>query len=188
MICVSIGNNLIQDAIQDIYRANEEADMIELRLDKFQNLTEKDLKTLINACLKPIICTCRKLEEGGFFKGTETKRIDLLKKAMKLKADYIDLEFSTRKTQKEKIYEYNKKHKTKIILSKHFFGYTPEFDELKKLMMKMNKEKHDVLKIITKANTQEDSKIMYELLTEARKKGIKLIAFCMGPIGRDSRI
>ena len=188
MICIPITARKISEAIEQIKEASEDADVIELRLDYFKELTEKDLKKLLKASKKPFICTCRKLEEGGLFKGTESKRIGVLKKAMKLKADYIDLEYSTSKANKEKIHEYNKKYKTKIILSKHYFGHTPEFEDLINLFNKMKKEKHYALKIITKANTHDDSKIIFSLLRNAKRKGVKLISFCMGRIGRDSRI
>ncbi|HZX20258.1 MAG TPA: type I 3-dehydroquinate dehydratase [archaeon] len=189
MIAVSIASKNIPLALEDIKTANEEADIIELRLDFFSTLSEKDLEHLVKACRKPVICTCRRMEEGGLFKESESKRIAVLKKAIKLGVEYIDLEFETKKVNKEKIFEYLKKHKkTKVILSKHFFGNTPLFEDLKKLMEKMGKEKHDVLKIVTKANTDDDPRIIFSLLREAKRKGIRIIAFCMGRIGRDSRI
>lgn len=188
MIAVPITADSIKEALEQIKEANKETDIIELRLDYLKELSEKNLKQLIKACKKPVICTCRRLEEGGHFKETETKRISVLKKAMKFKADYIDLEFGTKKTQKEKIFEYKKKHKTKIIISKHFYGHTPHLEDLEKLMKKMKKDKPDVIKIITKANTHEDGKILFSLLKIAKRQGIKMIAFCTGPMGKDSRI
>lgn len=188
MICIPITARKINEALEQIKEAEKDADIIELRLDYLKELTEKDLKKLLKSSKKPFICTCRKIEEGGLFNGTESKRIGVLKKAMKLKTDYIDLEFGTSKINKEKIHKYNKTHKTKIILSKHYFGHTPEYDDLIKLFNKMNKEKHYALKIITKANTHEDGKLIFSLLKYAKRKGIKLISFCMGRMGRDSRI
>jgi len=189
MIAVPIISHSMKKALHEIELANKEADVIELRLDYFDELEDDDLKKLIRACKKPIICTCRRAEEGGQFRKPESKRISILKKCMKLKADYIDLEYGTKNENKEKIFDYKKEHKlkTKIISSKHFFGFTPKKEELVKLMMKM-KKKADVVKIVTKANSYEDNKIMFELLKLAKSKGIRLIAFCMGRIGRDSRI
>ncbi|MFH1391586.1 MAG: type I 3-dehydroquinate dehydratase [Candidatus Diapherotrites archaeon] len=189
MIAVPIVANTVTEAIEQIDLANKEADAIELRLDYFRELSETDLKKLISKCKKQIICTCRRKEEGGLFNETESKRISLLKKCMKLKVDFIDLEFGTSKTQKDKIFEYRKEHKlkTKIIISKHFYGFTPQLHDLEKLLEKM-KKKADVVKIITKANGHEDNKIIFSLLRHAKRKGIKLISFCMGIMGRDSRI
>ena len=190
MICVPIIESKVNKAIEQIGKANKITDMIELRLDYFSVLNEKELKQLITKCKKPVICTCRRMEESGFFKENESKRITVLKNAMKHGADFIDLEFDTPKIQKEKIFEYKKEHKlkTKIILSKHYFGFTPQYKELQKLLDKMHSKKIEVVKIVTKANTHEDNKIIFELLRYAKRKGIKLIAFCMGNIGRDSRI
>ncbi|MCR4335820.1 MAG: type I 3-dehydroquinate dehydratase [archaeon] len=189
MIAVPITANTVAEAVKQIELANKDADVIELRLDCFRELSEKDLKKIIGECKKIIICTCRRKEEGGLFNEPESKRIGVLKKCMKLNSDFIDLEFGTNKTQKDKIFEYKKEHKlkTKIIISKHFYGFTPELQELEKLLAKMKKNA-DVVKIITKANSHEDNKIIFSLLKLAKKKGIKLISFCMGKTGRDSRI
>ncbi|MEK6957524.1 MAG: type I 3-dehydroquinate dehydratase [archaeon] len=188
MIAVPVAAADIGSAVAQIEKANAVADMIELRLDYLKELGSKDLERLIKKCGKPVICTCRRMEEGGRFMESETKRIAVLKNCVKLKADYVDLEFETGAEQKKKFFEYAKKHKSKIILSKHYFGHTPQFEDLLKLMLRMQKEKPDVIKIVAKANSHEDNKIMFELLKEAKRRGIKLIAFCMGSIGRDSRI
>ncbi len=188
MIAVPIVESKVSEALEKIKAANEEADMIELRLDYFNELGEKDLEKLVRACRKPVICTCRPIEQGGKFRESESKRAAVLRRCIKLKADYIDIEFEMSKVQKEKIYEELEEGETKIILSKHYYGFTPHLPELVKLMNKMRKEKHDVLKIVTKANGQEDAKIIFSLLKEARNKGEKIIAFCMGRLGRDSRI
>jgi len=188
LIAIPIIEANVNKVIEKIALANKEADYIELRLDYLPQINESELKKLINACEKPVICTCRPVTEGGFFKDAESKRIAVLKKAMQFKADFIDVEFETKKNQFEKISEARKKSDCKIIISKHYFGFTPEYAELEKLLKNMHKLKPDVVKIVTKANSQEDNKIIFSLLKFAKSKGIKLIAFCMGTIGRDSRI
>ena len=188
MIAVPIATKKIKDALKQIALANETADVIELRLDYFLELSETDLKSLLKKCTKPVICTCRLLEEGGNFRESESKRIAVLKKAMKLKTDYIDVEYETKKENLKKILDYRKKYKCKIILSKHYFRHTPSLDDLLKIMDKMHKLKPDVIKIITKANALEDNTIILSLLKEGKRKGIDIIAFCMGNIGKHSRI
>ncbi len=188
MIAVPVAASDIESVIAQIEKANAVADIIELRLDYLKELGSRELERLIKKCRKPVICTCRRMEEGGRFRESEAKRIAVLKNCAKLKADYVDLEFDTNPAQKKKLFEYAKEHKAKIILSKHYFGHTPQLEDLVKLMRKMQKEKPEVIKIVAKANSHEDNKIMFELLKEAKRSGIKLIAFCMGSIGRDSRI
>ena len=189
MIAVPIVAGNIEEALKQIELANTEADVIELRLDFFAELSEKELERLIKKCSKPVICTCRRVEEGGMFRESEGKRLAVLKNAVKLKADFIDIEFETKAEAKKKFYEYAKNHKqSKIILSRHFFGLTPSLEELSKLLNKMAKEKPYAIKIVSRANTLEDNKIIFSLLKEAKKKGLRLIAFCMGQLGKDSRI
>ncbi|MCR4368742.1 MAG: type I 3-dehydroquinate dehydratase [archaeon] len=188
MIAVPIAAKNMQQALVLIDEANKDADVIELRLDYFSALSEADLKRLLGACKRPVICTCRRKEEGGLFNDSENKRISVLKRAMKLGCDYVDVEFETKKELRDEILLHKKLYPAKIILSKHYFGITPEYAELEKVFKKMSKQKHDILKIVTKANSNDDNKIIFSLLKHAKGKGERLISFCMGNIGRDSRI
>ena len=48
--------------------------------------------------------------------------------------------------------------------------------------------KGEVVKIVTTANSQEDNLRLLELASNAKKRDIRIIAFCMGAMGRMSRI
>ena len=114
MICIPVISRDMVSAIKDIKKANKIADIIELRIDFVSDL---DLKKLIDAAEKPIIVTNRRKSENGNFKGTEGERLSLLKKAIELGADYVDIEINADYKQIIK----NKK-KSKIIVSYHNFN------------------------------------------------------------------
>ena len=52
----------------------------------------------------------------------------------------------------------------------------------------MASEGAEVVKMVTLAKTPLDNLRTLALIPEARKGGVKLITFCMGPLGRLSRV
>jgi len=44
------------------------------------------------------------------------------------------------------------------------------------------------VKIVTRAETYEDNLRVLQLIPQAHAMGVKIVAFCMGPMGRISRI
>jgi len=46
----------------------------------------------------------------------------------------------------------------------------------------------DIVKIVTRAETWADNLRVLELIPKAHNLGIRIIAFCMGPMGRISRV
>ena len=68
----------------------EDADLIELRLD---SVSDPDVAAALHGRTRPVIVTCRASWEGGGFRGSEDERRCLLKQAMDLGADYVDVEW-----------------------------------------------------------------------------------------------
>src|SRR3989338_8331989 len=89
MICIPIIANKLPDALHDMAEASMVADIIELRIDYIKDV---DLKRLLEKRIKPVIVTNRPVREGGKFNGSEEERIELLKLALQLQADYVDVE------------------------------------------------------------------------------------------------
>ncbi|HLC93073.1 MAG TPA: type I 3-dehydroquinate dehydratase [archaeon] len=188
MIIVPVVAKTVSEANDKIAHANKVADAIELRLDYFEKLGEHELMRMIKACEKPCVCTCRTIAEGGKFAGRENTAAQVLIGAIKAGAHFVDVEFEMKPLLRKKIMEFAKKHNAQVILSKHFTSRTPSKKELNALFIKMIKEKAHVIKIVTKATKHSDNGIVLELFKDAKKKKIRLIAFCMGEHGRDSRV
>jgi 3-dehydroquinate dehydratase/shikimate dehydrogenase len=177
MICISITAKKTKEALQDISIANKIADVIEIRTDYLSDL---DLPILLKSAKKPVIITHRKYDEGGFLQTHENERLEILKSAIKLRAEFIDIEYTP---GNEIINELKKlKRKTKIILSYHNFKETPT--NLEVIYSKLNKINCDIVKIVTYANSINDNLRIFEFL-EGKKN---LITFCMGEYGQLSRI
>ncbi|MEA2037876.1 MAG: shikimate dehydrogenase [Nanoarchaeota archaeon] len=182
MIAIPIIASTTNEALKDMRKCSKLADIIELRLDYIK---KPNLKLLLAKAPKPVIVTVRKKNEGGKLKIDEKNRIDLLKKAIDLKANFIDVEIST-KSLKELIKK-AKKSKTKVIVSYHNFKKTNK----KEIIDKYNKIKKlnpDIIKIVTHANSIDDNIPILDLIKKAKKENKKIIALCMGEKGEISRI
>ena len=188
MIIVPVIAKSASAAMVHIRRANRAADGIELRLDYFRKLSDADLKRMIRACKRPCICTCRTKGEGGKFTGSEATAAEILISAIKNGCHMVDMELGMKPALRKKIAGYAKKHRAVVVLSKHFTSHTPPRKELKALFNEMAKEKAHVIKIVTRATKHSDNAVMLELYKDAKKRGIKLMAFSMGEHGKDSRV
>ena len=198
-ICIPITADTIDKALADLKKAEKVTDLIELRIDFIKDINENKLEELlkntrenrrfsvsrkssISVKAKEVIVTCRPKFEGGNFDGSEEERILLLKNAIELNTDYVDIEFKTDENFIDNIIK-NKKN-SKIIISHHNFNETPSEDELKNLYNKIKKLNSDLVKIVTFANSLNDNFKIFELLENKSN----LISFCMGLKGQISRI
>ena len=172
-VFVPITAKTVEEAIADIKEVKSSiADGLELRLDY---LSKIDLATLLYECGRfPVIVTNRHRDEGGYFQGREEERISYLSRAAELGATYVDIEYRHR-------LPFDKK-KSKLIISYHNFQETPA--NLREIYKKIVKAKPDIVKIVTRANTEDDSKRMIRLIERARKP---IIGICMGELGVSTR-
>ncbi|TVM02654.1 MAG: shikimate dehydrogenase [Candidatus Brocadia sp. WS118] len=177
MICIPIIANNLDDALCDMDEASKVADIIEVRLDYLKN---PDLKCILERRTKPIIITNRPVREGGKFEGSEEERLAVLKLAIQLQADYVDIEHdSIQNIRRDTVHRVP----TKIIVSYHNFRETP--DNLASIYQKLSQCGADVVKIVSYANTITDNVKIYRLLRQAHGH---VISFCMGEYGMTSRI
>lgn len=182
-ICVPIVETHMKKALEAIQEANSLADLIELRADF---LKEPKLTPLMQMKKKPLIVTNRRKDEGGRYRGNEQERFMILKEAVMMGAEYVDVEIrSSRSLLRDLIAN---KMKTKLILSFHDVRRTPSQKELQGLCDRMGQLGADVVKIVTFASSWEDNLRVLSLIPFAKKKNQKIVALCMGEKGKISRI
>jgi 3-dehydroquinate dehydratase type I len=109
---------------------------------------------------------------------------------MKLGADYVDVEVRTEDALIEELSAKIGNHhaRTKWIISHHDFSGTPSVRALRRILDECRSTGADIMKIVTYANTTEDNLRTLGLIPHARREGQEIIAFCMGEMGRISRI
>jgi len=182
-ICVPIIETTIEKAVGAIKEANAVADLIELRVDYLKDV---QLASLTENTRKPFIVTNRRREEGGRLRQNEQERVRILKEATALGANYLDVEMRSNRGLLHHLIK--NRNEAKIILSFHDLKGTPASKELKDLVDRMIRWRTDVIKVVTFARSWEDNLTILSLIPYARRRGQKIVTFCMGAKGKTSRI
>jgi len=189
MLCIPIVATTNEAAVAQMERSAPLADCLELRIDQIKDC---NLEQLMNEKQTgtQILVTNRRRDEGGGFPGTERERIELLKDAVALGADYVDIEARTKKPLLRELATQIEKHgrRTRWIISYHDLQRTPAEGALKKRFDACSRTGADIVKICTYAREMDDNLRVLGLIPYARKKGRAIIALCMGEKGRISRV
>jgi 3-dehydroquinate dehydratase type I len=164
-----------------------ETDMLELRMD---GLPKVNLKKLLAHRKGELLITNRHREEGGAFTGSEEERVDLLIEAVDRGVDYVDLEARTDglllKKLKNRIESL--KGQTRLVLSSHYFEEFPPIKVMQKKIDEGVEAGADFIKIVPYARAIGDNLKVFSLIPYAQKKQIPVITFCMGELGKLSRL
>ena len=92
MLCVTIAcEDLSQMLAKHRELVRQGARLVELRLDYLQGEIV-DLRRLLADRPGPVVVACRRPQDGGRFAAGEVQRLALLRMAIALGADYVDLE------------------------------------------------------------------------------------------------
>jgi 3-dehydroquinate dehydratase I len=183
MICIPIMARDSAEAIKKMSEISPLADLMEIRLDVMESF---DLKKIVQAAVKPVIVTYRSKKEGGRGLVRYETRLRHLLRAVEVGADFVDVEFSMPQIYRQEIFQAG--GMSRLILSVHFSNRTPPTETLEDTFRKMTATGADIVKIITYAMVPEDNLRVLGLIPLAQDLGVKIIAFCMGPLGRISRI
>ncbi|MCX8011301.1 MAG: type I 3-dehydroquinate dehydratase [Ignavibacteria bacterium] len=162
------------------YQKKYSADLIEVRCEK---LSMNDFKKIIfdNSTKKVITYKPSKFSSEEF-----EKLKSFYQNANESSVRYIDVDVNWGSERIDQIKNLIKH--SKFILSYHNYNKTPRLLDLIDKIHSMVQLKPDVIKIVTKANSVEDNKIIFDLLTYAQINDIKLASHCMGEEGKVSRI
>jgi 3-dehydroquinate dehydratase type I len=186
-ICIPITAATTAEALVKIEKGFGLADILELRIDGIRKV---NLEKLLAGRKGEFLVTNRVKEEGGAFIGGEEERVALLTKAVALGSDYVDLEIRTKEALilnlKKNIEAYQ--GRTQLILSYHNLERTPSLKELKIKIEEGRRAGADIIKIVPQAGRMDDNLKVLSLIPYAQKKGLQIIAFCMGAQGKMSRI
>lgn len=182
-ICVPVVEPTVNRARGKYLRAARKGLLAEIRLDY---LEQPDLKRLFRTHPGPVIATNRLPAEGGRWQGSERERRRLLAEALELGADFLDMELAAEAAWRRDLWE--RRDSAKIILSWHDFSETPETERLEAVLQEMLAAEADILKVVTLARQPEDCLRVLALIPRARAQGREIIAFCMGPLGKWSRV
>lgn len=185
LLCLSVGAKTPVEALALIDRFGAAADIIEIRLDFFE---DPDPQPFLQLSRTPLLFTNRPDWEGGHFHGPEAARIQPLLKAAAAGAAYIDCELRAPEQSRRLLREATAAAGSRLLFSWHDFLHTPAWPELRAVLQQMRQAGCDVGKIVTMAHSQLDVLRILRLLAEALTTSFPLAAFCMGQPGMISRL
>lgn len=175
MICALIGRGRHASMLEEWEAAAKAgADLVEIRVDCLRR--EPDMKRLLAKRPTPLVVTIRRSAEGGLWRGDEEKRRRLLREAIAMGVDYIDLEIDVAGS----IPRFGK---TKRIVSHHEFKKTN--DDLHEIAAKCVKLDADIVKMAVAAATIADASRTLEVAAGA---SVPTLAIAMGEVGLFTRI
>ena len=175
MICVTIGRGRHSSLAEEWKSASEAGvELVELRVDCLRR--EPDLKRILKDRPTPLVFTIRRGADGGLWRGKEDKRQQLLREAIAMGVDYVDLEVDIA----GKIRRFGK---TKRIISYHNMKSTPV--DIEDVSDQCAEFDPDIIKIATSATTLAEASRVLHLATKSKAP---MIPIAMGEIGAFTRI
>jgi 3-dehydroquinate dehydratase-1 len=184
-ICVPVVEATVNRARGKYQRAARKGLWTEIRLDYLEEPTP-NLQKLFRTLPGPVIATNRLAAEGGRWQGDEANRLKLLSEALALGVTCLDVELAADASFRRELAA--RRDKTKLILSWHDFAGTPDSLRLEAVLAEMLAADADILKLVTLAKQPEDNVRLLSLIPKAKAQGKEIIAFCMGPLGKWSRL
>lgn len=174
-ICATIVNSDLE-AVKGVEPL---VDLLEVRID----LIGKRWQELVRHLEKPWIACNRRAEEGGSWRGSESKRIDELLTAVRLGAGTVDIELSTPGVE---VVLKEIKGKADCLLSYHNLRETPPLEKMREIIKNQLATGADICKLVTTARGLKDNLAVLQLISEFPES--RVVAFAMGDLGLTSRI
>jgi 3-dehydroquinate dehydratase/shikimate dehydrogenase len=151
------------------------ADLVELRLDGVRDV---DVAGALEGRSRPVIVTCRPVWEGGRFDGGEEARLRLLAEAMRLGAEFVDVELrADRRSLPQPV-----GGTTRVVLSLHDFQGVP--GDLSDRVREMRAEQPSVVKVAVMARRLSDCLTLRAALSGEGAH----VAIAMGAGGQITRL
>lgn len=156
MICISINQESRRLALFDMYNAAGQCDLLEVRLDRFGKAP--DVGEILTNKPKPVIMSCRRPQDGGFWDGTEEERLAILRQCIISKADYVEIELDAA----DNIRRFPPSQR---VISYTNLSETPP--DILDIYDEARNKNADVIKLVTLARTPEEAWPLVQILAKA---------------------
>ena len=185
-VCVAVTGSDANDLVEKAEALVRDNAFIEFRLDYLSQPANALTKLKRFTDYHPhitAIATCRRINNGGKFKGTIAAQLEILSKSAAAGCQLVDLELqSASKCKPEQIQRL--RSRAALVLSFHDFEATRKLEET---LDKMLAYPADFYKIVSTATTLSDNVTMMKFLEKQSDKH-PLIGVCMGEQGIISRV
>jgi 3-dehydroquinate dehydratase / shikimate dehydrogenase len=149
------------------------ADLVELRLD---GVVDLEVAGALEGRTRPSILTCRPAWEGGQFDGSEDERHGILAEALRLGAEYVDVEWRAGFAGLVQ-----QAGGARVVLSSHDFHGIP--DDLRNRVRAMRSTGSEIIKVAVMARRLTDGLVLRELTRDG-----PAVVIAMGDAGIATRV
>jgi len=185
-VCVPIVGSDPADLVEKAEAVSRDNPFVEFRLDYLQRpgLAFPKIRQFTESHPHvTVIATCRRVANGGKFRGSIAAELDVLRKAAEAGCQVIDIELQT--ASRLKVPQIEKlRSKAAVVMSFHDFHSTQKLDST---LAKMSGYPADFYKIAGTARTLYDNVSMMNLLQKHHDHHA-LVGLCMGEQGIISRV
>lgn len=157
MICISINQESRRLALFDMFNAARQCDLLEVRLDRFGKSPE--IGELLANKPKPVIMSCRRAQDGGFWDGSEEERLALLRQCIISKADYVEIELDVAD-------QVRRFPPSQRVITYTNLQETPE--DILDIYEQALAKNPDVVKLVTRAQTPEEAWPLVQIVAKQR--------------------
>jgi len=185
-VCVALFASNPSELMEKVEAAANENSLLELRLDYLPKpgLILPKLKEFASFHRDiMLVATCRRVANGGKFRGTVASELDLLLKAAAAGCQIVDVELESAKAMKGSELE-RLRQQAGLMISFHDFRGTRKLEET---WEEMHLFPADYIKVVSTAKSLSDNVKMMRLL-EHRSDAVSTVGVCMGERGIISRI
>ena len=188
LVCVPVSGENKKELTLFLDNFNkEDADLVEWRIDSLkEDLVELYPFIKNKVAPLPLIITYRTKTEGGFGDCDNEAYVNIVKKAIDIGADAVDVEIS--REHSFEIVKYAKEKGVKTIVSYHNFKYTDSDEEIYAKLHKMKESKADVYKMAFMPKTFSDTLRVLEISEKVNRDDFPSLFISMGDLGKISRI
>ena len=207
-ICVAIpiktsNLNLNKQIIESVL--DKSPDLIEFRFDYISDVslvTHSFLKGLFSIIPPkiPKIFTFRKKQEGGQYNLSKNERLDVLRRLIEVKPDYLDIEINSEPEILQTLIDLAYDNNVKLIFSYHDFEKSITYEQIAEMLIRfdeklknelsidLNKIKESIFKIILTARVFDDNINVLNICKKLSRQDKKFVCFAMGEVGILARI
>ncbi|KAL8117047.1 bifunctional 3-dehydroquinate dehydratase/shikimate dehydrogenase, chloroplastic-like isoform X2 [Apium graveolens] len=185
-VCAPLMSSSVEEMVSDMFKAKAQgADVVELRLDCLKVFDfRRDLRLILSNRPLPVIVVYRPKSEGGEYEGDENTRVEVLRSAKELGADYIDIElkvaFDIMEEQK-----FSRSGRSKIIVSCFLDTLTSAKEDLSQLVAHIQSTGADIIKLVSNTSSITELTRIFHLLSHSQ---VPLIAYSTGERGLISQL
>lgn len=183
--CISIGTVSTPKGLEYLTKPEVGVDIIEVRVDCLRSagMGIADISTALSKRKNPVLLTLRTMVEGGRYGWKSTERILAFQQLMG-QCDAVDLEIRNMQFVKPVLQEARESGKF-IILSAHSVNRKLTLGKAERMVEEFRSFRVDVYKLASLARTQDDLKVLVQLLIKFPQLRLGLMA--LGPMSQPSR-